>query len=325
MTALPFALVGLGLTLREQPAQVSATDPNDNAIESTSTQPSKDAVARNSISSTAAIVAHRILIRLSWTSIIMTLALSLISHKEVRFLYPILPFLHVLSARPLASFLFSTLRSTSSLQDASHSTSLHPSIWRRAILILLLTINLLIASYASQVHQRGVLDVVSYLRHKHESRIDNGSNTTTTVGFLMPCHSTPWRSHLVHPSIHAWALTCEPPLDIPLSKRSSYLDEADQFYISPGPVKWLERHMDDIRSVSSTGSRSARHWANLDPVNKAEGRKAWPQNLVFFEQLEPELKSMLEGSRYKECWRGFNTHFHDDWRRKGKVVVWCLD
>ena len=27
---------------------------------------------------------------------------------------------------------------------------------------------------------------------------------------------------------------------------------------------------------------------------------------------------------YSECKRLFNSHWHDDWRRKGDVVVWCL-
>jgi phosphatidylinositol glycan class B len=189
-------------------------------------------------------------------------------------------------------------------------------------------INLLIAGYASQIHQRGVIDVLDYLRHKHESRISSGANittATTTVGFLMPCHSTPWRSHLVHPGIAAWALTCEPPLDVPLSERGAYLDEADQFYLNPGPTQWLKQHMEHPQMIRATSSRSGRHWANLEPAKRSVGRRAWPHNLVFFAQLEPELKEYLKDTRYRECWRGFNSHFHDDRRRVGDVIVWCLD
>jgi phosphatidylinositol glycan class B len=36
------------------------------------------------------------------------------------------------------------------------------------------------------------------------------------------------------------------------------------------------------------------------------------------------LKEVLDGTLYSECWRGFNSHLHDDARRKGDVVVWCL-
>jgi GPI mannosyltransferase 3 len=273
------------------------------------------------------IVPRRILARLAWTSVATTLSLSLISHKEVRFLYPILPFLHVLSAQPLSSFFFAS-PSTSSTQKAGPGAHLTPSALRRSILVLILAVNLLIAGYASQVHQRGVIDVLSYLRHKHESRISSGGNSkaaTTSVGFLMPCHSTPWRSHLVHPGISTWALTCEPPLDMPLSERAAYLDEADQFFIDPGPANWLKQHMEHVVMISSKGSRSSQHWGNLEPAKRSVGRRAWPHNLVFFEQLEPVLKEFLKGTRYKECWRGFNSHFHDDWRRVGDVIVWCMD
>lgn len=255
---------------------------------------------------------HPALKRLAWTCLIMTTTLSLISHKEVRFLYPILPFLHILAAQPLHSFL-----------------PVNASIPRKSLIIFLFATNVLLAGYASQVHQRGVIDVLDYVRHKHEHRNNllsqHGAAPNTTVGFLMPCHSTPWRSHLVHPQISAWALTCEPPLDIPLSERSAYLDEADEFYIKPGPTSWLRRNMEDIQTIKASGSRSGQHWMRQDPKFKRKYRREWPQNLVFFQQLEPIMKEYLDGTKYRECWRGFNSHFHDDHRRVGDVLVWCLD
>ena len=83
--------------------------------------------------------------------------------------------------------------------------------------------------------------------------------------------------------------------------------------------------MESVATISSAGSRSARFLAAQDPKFKARYRRAWPQNLVFFEALEDELRHVLAETRYKECWRGFNSHFHDDARRVGDVVVWCLD
>jgi phosphatidylinositol glycan class B len=292
-TALPFAVVGLWRSLRGQPLRATPSSGSDEP---------------------------RILPRLAWVSLIVTLSLSLISHKEVRFLYPVLPFLHVLAADPLSNFI------------PPHSPK-----FRIAIVTLLAVVNVLIAGYASQVHQRGAIDVLSYLRHQHEAhnrlstltagvgneRIAPTSNTS--IAFLMPCHSTPWRSHLIYPEINAWALTCEPPLNIPLSERPMYLDEADQFYIYPGPTAWLNENMEHVQTVTASGSRSGSHWARQDPKFKREGRRAWPQYLVFFEQLEPVIKDVLSGSTYRECWRGFNSHFHDDHRRTGDVLVWCQD
>lgn len=286
-TALPFALVGLWQGLSGKPSSRSDAP---------------DAEAQTLLS------------RLAWTSLLMTAALSLIAHKEVRFLYPILPFLHVLAAKPLAAFF-----------------PPHASLPRKTLLTLLLTINLLLAGYASQVHQRGVIDVLAHLRHQHEAHNYPPSGSThrtvnSTAAFLMPCHSTPWRSHLVHASLSAWALTCEPPLDIPPAARATYLDEADRFFVTPGPAAWLAAHMQPVDTVRAGGSRSGRHWALVDPSSNVHAaRRAWPQHLVFFAQLEPVLAEHLAGSTYRECWRGFNSHWHDDWRRQGDVVVWCRD
>ncbi|CAN9294576.1 unnamed protein product [Alternaria alternata] len=220
---------------------------------------------------------------------------------------------------------------TASSQDATGGRILARLSWT----VTAMTVTLSLISH-KEVHQRGVIDVLAYLRHKHETRnsllntrSSTGSNSpavsNTTVGFLMPCHSTPWRSHLVYPEISAWALTCEPPINIPLSERSTYLDEADEFYIKPGPVAWLRGNMEDVQTIKASGSRSGQHWTRQDPKFKRKYRRQWPQNLVFFEQLEATLEEYLEGTRYQECWRGFNSHFHDDSRRTGDVVVWCLD
>ncbi|KAI4920764.1 uncharacterized protein J4E92_008408 [Alternaria infectoria] len=302
-TSLPFAVVGLWQSLR-------GLEPRS---------PAKGDSPGNTAASGQDTAGSQILSRLSWTVIVMTATLSLISHKEVRFLYPILPFLHVIAARPLSKFL-----------------PPRAALSHKAVILFLLAVNILLAGYVSQVHQRGVIDVLAHLRHKHETRNsllhvhgNSDSNvaavTNTTVGFLMPCHSTPWRSHLIYPEISAWALTCEPPIDIPLSQRTTYLDEADEFYIKPGPVAWLRANMEDVQTIKASGSRSGQHWMRQDPKFKRKYRREWPQNLVFFEQLEGTLKEYLEGTRYQECWRGFNSHFHDDSRRTGDVVVWCLD
>jgi phosphatidylinositol glycan class B len=285
-TALPFAMVGLWQALAQGSVQ-KATNFSSSA-------------ARDEL-----LTSQRILTGLAYTSLFMTLALSTISHKEVRFLYPILPFLHVLASRSLC-------------------TCFRPrTLSRRVALALLLGANLLISGYTSQVHQRGVIDVLDYLRYKHETQLQASKEvkTTTTVGFLMPCHSTPWRSHLVHSGIEAWALTCEPPLDVPLSERHTYLDEADRFYKNPGPAGWLVENMAPVNEGLRKNFRSG----NIDIEDEGESKRKWPQNVVFFEQLEPVINEVLGRSRYRECWRGFNTHFHDDSRRVGDVIVWCRD
>lgn len=237
---------------------------------------------------------------LAISAIVFIVVMSQISHKEVRFIFPLLPALLVTAAGPFSQF-FSPLPTPG-------------TAFKKILLLLTVAVNVTLALYISQVHQRGVIDVLHYLRHEYEQKhMAAGSNMT--VMFLMPCHSTPWRSHLVHTGLDARALTCEPPLDVPIEARDSYLDEADQFY--EDPIAWMQTHMEATKNVGSSGSRE--HFE----IHK--DKADWPEYLVFFEHLEPVMIEHLSETRYERCWRGFNTHWHDDSRRHGDVVVWCLN
>ncbi|KAL4955936.1 Alg9-like mannosyltransferase family-domain-containing protein [Aspergillus filifer] len=286
-TALPFALVGLYRTLRYP---------------------------------TAANGKASILVQLSRVSLFMPAILSVITHKEVRFIYPLLPALHILSASPLVDFFVPALAST----DRQY-------IPRRLTLIFLLLVNFVIATYTTVFHASGVISVLSYLREQHEvhgntpQQIQGTALTYggITAGFLMPCHSTPWRSHLVEPTIHAWALGCEPPVGLTEEQKSAYLDEADQFYDNPN--QYLSNNMvGGLRHIPRRPSYLTPPNSPRQPTQKSPPHE-WPDYLIFFAQLEPTLKSMLRSSTYGECRRIYNTAWHDDWRRRGDVVVWCLD
>jgi len=199
---------------------------------------------------------------------------SLIAHKEVRFLYPLLPLLHVLSAK--------------TFQELSWSSQT-----KNRILAGMILLNLPVAYYASMVHQRGVIDLMQHLGAT--------SNEWNSAGFLMPCHSTPWKAALggALDTKDMWALTCEPPIDMEPEERAAYVDEADRFYADP--KAFVEEFVGDGK------------------------RYEWPERLAVFEALVKEdAGRSLWGGLYEECWRGFNTHWHDDGRRRGDVLVFCL-
>ena len=266
-------------------------------------------------------------LHLAIVCVTIPIILTFLSHKEVRFIYPLLPSLHILAAAPIATFFAPAL--THNL-----SPKLRPRRWflKRILLVTLITINVFIALYTTTLHNSGLIRVSSYLRHQHDIHYA-GSETpqNLTVAFLMPCHSTPWRSHLQHPptfttpGISGWALTCEPPLGLNKEQRTAYLDEADNFYADPHA--WLRKNMSrhPPRAKSIFGSSLPRRSLELGSSVNSGSRREWPDYLIFFEQLESVMQSALVGSAYQECWRGFNSHWHDDWRRKGDVVVWCLD
>ncbi|KAI2792409.1 GPI mannosyltransferase 3 [Penicillium oxalicum] len=290
-TLLPFALVGLFRTLNTR--TFSAADHLQTAIR----------------------------LQLATICLVMPLVLSLISHKEVRFIYPLLPALHILAAPPLVQFFY----------PAVYSRSSSASTPQRLVLIFLILANLVIGLYTSLYHGSGVINVLTYLRGQHEAHgVSAGSSTTLrpnpgiTAGFLMPCHSTPWRSHLVFPSINAWALSCEPPIDQTPAKKAIYRDEADQFYDDPSHFL-REKMKGGLRYTPSRPSYQAGYHSAIDTKAGETWTHEWPDYLVFFQHLEPTMHTLLRASSYAECWRTYNTAWHDDWRRRGDVVVWCLD
>jgi GPI mannosyltransferase 3 len=280
---------------------------------------------RFSINTAKPTMTDTILSQLATISCAVPAVLSLISHKEVRFIYPLLPLLHILAARPLVQFF-----ATSIIYPLQSRRTPRYALFRRILLGLLVLINASIAIYTTTIHARGVIDVLSYLRHQHETfylphQLHNPNsnptqNTNLTAAFLTPCHSTPWRSHLIHNSISAWALTCEPPLHLSPTEKHTYIDEADAFYADP--LLWLRDNMSrqppNPRGGAFTGrERQRRH-------DLQAHRREWPDYLIFFAQAESTMDVALRGSGYAECWRGFNSRWHDDWRRRGDVVVWCL-
>lgn len=289
-TLLPFALVGLYRTLRTRSS--SAADKLQTEIR----------------------------VQLAIVCLLMPFVLSLISHKEVRFIYPLLPSLHILAAPPLVQFFYPAVYSRS-------SSAYTP---QRLALIFLVLANLVIGLYTTLYHASGVVNVLTYLRHQHETHGSSAESSLglqakpgITAGFLMPCHSTPWRSHLVYPTIDAWALSCEPPIDRTAAEKAVYRDEADQFYDDPsqflrdnmkGGLRYLPSRPSYVSGILSPPDTGKHAWTH-----------EWPDYLIFFEQLEPTMHTLLRASSYAECWRTYNTAWHDDWRRRGDVVVWCLD
>jgi phosphatidylinositol glycan class B len=246
---------------------------------------------------------------LSYTVIVTNVVLSLISHKEVRFIYPLLPIITVLSA-PLAASFFT--QPPSNRTGATRSRLRHRYYAAAAI-----AINLALALFLSFLHQPAPLSVLSHLRGEYErihptsARLAHATRQPPPQKeelfalFLMPCHSTPWRSHLVYPGLRTYALSCEPPLHTQPNtpERDNYRDEADRFY--DDPVGFLSGELFGSNGVEV------------------------PRYIVGFEGIEPWLKDFLAtpegkalGMDPRRVWGGFNGFFNEDWRRAGRMMVW---
>lgn len=253
-----------------------------------------------------------------------TAVYSTIGHKEWRFLHPVLPLLHALTA------IYLTRSPTSSSHTPKGKRSKPPGRSFPVKLILFLTLTALPQVwYLSTQHGAAQHAVIAYLRHA----IPQGGS----LGVLMPCHSTPWQSHLHRPDLddaHAWFLTCPPPKGF--ADARTHLTEQTEFYSDP--KRYLTLNLPPIAYPSAKSLRTLRR---LNP-----NLREWPSHLAFFGALfsegpnGPEVATLLRERGYAEdegwaggggvvgeggegVWNGWDL-VQDDWRRWGGVRVWKL-
>ncbi|KAG7869395.1 hypothetical protein KL918_000940 [Ogataea parapolymorpha] len=219
--------------------------------------------------------------------IIDILAFSLIQHKEFRFIYPMMPILLFFTTHGV-------LYALKKLKPFTFS----------CLILFIAFFNTAIAFYFTQIHESGVITVTQYLRNEIGSR-------QSSIGFLTPCHSTPFQSHFhLQPNqVDIWFLTCEPPLHLNSSSDlTAYRDESDEFY--DDMLGFLQQNFPSLTAENSKDEIRGSH------------PHTWPEYLVFFENLEQFMKEYLRNSSYSEHHRIFNSRFHWDFRRTGDVIIY---
>ncbi|KAI9094833.1 Alg9-like mannosyltransferase family-domain-containing protein [Phlyctochytrium arcticum] len=213
---------------------------------------------------------------------------SLMAHKEFRFIFPVVPLMNI--------------------RAASAASSLYAGLSKgvkQIVIGAIVLINVLLALYLSMVHQRGVVDAMHWLRRE----VDAGRVRDAVV--LMPCHSTPFYS-VLHRDIPLRFLTCEPPNDMTSTESGqTYQDEADVFYNDP--AAFSERYFQ---------TSGPTEWKSVPGQNYALETYNFPTHLIVFENLIKQLPNDTF-AQYSECSRFFNSHFIDDSRRVGDVVIYC--
>lgn len=124
--------------------------------------------------------------------------LSLSPHSEWRFLHPFLPPLLLFALPPL--FRAYTIRPVLGFTQALRQYTRLP----RRPYYLILFAPMIPYLYLNVFHGRAQVEVMNVLRRGQLGEVEG-------LVALMPCHSTPWASHL-HMDVPGWFLTCEPPV-----------------------------------------------------------------------------------------------------------------
>ncbi|WFD36575.1 glycosylphosphatidylinositol anchor biosynthesis [Malassezia cuniculi] len=255
--------------------------------------------------------------RLAYTALFVVAVFSLLSHKEFRFLQSVLPMLHVCGAIYLAS----AAPSVTNWSAASRSL---PNPLRT---LLLAQVPFLI--YTLAFHSRGQVAIMGHL-HDLASQ-----ERVHSIGFMMPCHSTPWQSHLHLPKFASeeptnsgrlWFVGCPPPQpnDGPM-----YWDQSDFFYHDP--ITYIyDRFPHQVDPAFPPSPGEVKKAARVPPERAQFDlgwQHEWPSHLVVFDALlhvkahNTSVKDILAEKGYTERLRVWNSIFHPDQRRRGSIVV----
>lgn len=244
---------------------------------------------------------------LSRTVVATIAALSLSPHSEWRFLHPLLPQLLLFALPALQSHYSPTVRGYHSIIASIRQYCRLPA----SAFYLILLAPIAPYLYLNCFHGAAQVSVVNGLR-------SGDFGTVSSVAVLMPCHSTPWSSHLG--SIPGWFLTCEPPLANQI--RADHWTQQDLFYASP--VRYLQHvfpyppaKLGDVQALVTTPQ---------EPM---------PSHIILFGEVldrrdtdgnaNTSVAQALAGRGYYECatlWNGFD-FAQDEERRRGAVRVWA--
>lgn len=190
-----------------------------------------DARQRSARARTGGGTANRDALRALGTTGAVTLAAySLLSHKEWRFLQPLLPIMHIFVALSLVDRYLSDGRSARRTTSSAFPSGLCRRLRIRPLHAGLVLFSLVPAFYLTAFHGLAQNTVMTHLRTALERDRLEGRGPGE-VAHLMPCHSTGWQAFLHRPEMdewidvmqseaghrrsprrRMWMVTCEPPV-----------------------------------------------------------------------------------------------------------------
>jgi GPI mannosyltransferase 3 len=193
-------------------------------------------------------------------------AVSLSSHKEFRFILPVLPLICLLTASHVQRFIGGGSRSRKLFLG---------SIWIIANLVALL--------YLGMFHQSGPVSVNHEIAYLAASNFPAKPTSPIVVHYLTgSCHSTPLLSHLHSPPLRfdTWHLDCSPSCRADVGATC----ESDNFALDP--VGFVDRAYEPCKNVTF-------FWRKKHCLAKAQARPV-PDYLVTYSEYVPLVQDQLK-------------------------------
>ena len=226
-------------------------------------------------------------------------AYSLLAHKEARFVQPLQPI--------LLGFASAGLHWAWARRSRAH---ILVKMIITIVLLALAGLSVVLCHAGARVHQRGVVDFINHVRDNPTPFQEDG------LLMLMPCHSTPWQANIhrgPHLSHMMRFLTCEPPVTQTFASeaaRLAYRDEADRFYDA------FPLYGTTAPAGADGEARENLSWVDVLGLETAPGYVA-----TFESTAERVVAGAPPQFEYVLVERWFNSKWHDDWRRRGDVVL----
>lgn len=202
-----------------------------------------------------------------WTNLVLSTA----PHKEFRFVLPALAPALVYAGVALDRLSIAAGR-------AATRAATFWQAWGHTIAVVLLVVSSVpFALYMSLLHQRGPVSAISYIASEAQ-RWDDSVGYPMSVDFWMPCHSTPFYSH-VHAPIPMRILDCSPQAAL-----NADGSESDRF--QNDPQAFLEAQF--------------------------PGDTPLPTHVVMYDAHMLRAMRFLETTGFRECAKFFHSHVKGD-------------
>ena len=299
--------------------------------------------------------------------VICPLGLSLSPHKEFRFLLPVLPLAFVLAgtatvndilpSSPFSPPPFSSRSPSSSPSRRNRREKAERGPFLLLALLLVLT-HTTVAFYFSRVHQRGPIHVMSYLSERletdvqleqqqqqqvegEEGREGEREDGDVRIDFLMPCHATPWTTHVHVPAFFS-SSSSSLPLSLPpgrlllhhrdcfptLQGGSSQLPATatDEFLLDP--LGYATQRYGEKSSSSSSSSSSSNSSGGVKGASPSLPPSFLPEYIVAFGSAAKEMEKFLVSVKgYQVDATLYHSSFKGDVdspRHEDSIVVFAL-